>query len=107
MDDSSTEMRPGEATTGGGGAATLPRLHVRGVSKTFGRQRVLDDFRIDVAPGELHALVGQNGSGKSTFAKILTGVYRADPGGSIRVDGTELGTHVSVPQMRLVGLSVV
>ena len=102
-----TDNRQDGATAGGGGAATLPRLHVRGVSKTFGRQRVLSDFRIDVEPGELHALVGQNGSGKSTFAKILTGVYNADSGGSLEVDGTELGTRVSVPQMREVGLSVV
>ncbi len=99
--------RSAGATTESGGAATLPRLRVRGVSKTFGRQRVLTDFRIEIAPGELHALVGQNGSGKSTFAKILTGVYTADSGGSIEVDGVELGTRVRVPQMREVGLSVV
>src|SRR5579863_3657816 len=106
MDDS-IENRSGGATASGGGAATLPRLHVHGVSKTFGRQRVLQDFRIEIAPGELHALVGQNGSGKSTLAKILTGIYTADSGGSIKVDGSELGTHVSVPEMREVGLSVV
>jgi ribose transport system ATP-binding protein len=100
-------IHSGGATAGGGGAATLPRLQAHGVSKTFGRQCVLQDFRIQIAPGELHALVGQNGSGKSTFAKILTGVYTADSGGSLQVDGTELGTRVRVPQMREVGLSVV
>ena len=105
--DECSEIHSGGATAGGGGAATLPRLHVHGVSKTFGRQCVLQDFKIEIAPGELHALVGQNGSGKSTFAKILTGVYTADSGGSILVDGTELGTRVAVPAMREVGLSVV
>jgi ribose transport system ATP-binding protein len=105
--DEITETNSGGATAGGGGAATLPRLQVHGVSKTFGRQCVLEDFKIQIAPGELHALVGQNGSGKSTFAKILTGVYTADSGGSIQVDGTELGMRVRVPQMREVGLSVV
>jgi ribose transport system ATP-binding protein len=97
----------GPTIAGGGGAATLLRLHVQDVSKTFGRQCVLQDFRIEIGPGELHALVGQNGSGKSTFAKILTGVYAADSGGSIQVDGVELGTRVAVTQMREVGLSVV
>jgi ribose transport system ATP-binding protein len=105
--DEITRIHSGSTTAGDGGAATLPRLQAAGVSKTFGRQRVLQDFRIQIAAGELHALVGQNGSGKSTFAKILTGVYTADSGGSIQVDGTELGTRVRVPQMREVGLSVV
>ena len=43
-----------------------------------------------VAPGEMHGLVGQNGCGKSTPVKILTGVYTPDPGGSVRVDGQVL-----------------
>ena len=84
-----------------------PRLLVRGMSKTFGRQRVLLDVALSVQPGELHGLVGQNGSGKSTIVKILTGIHAADPGATIEVDGTSLGQRVSVPAMRAVGLSVV
>ncbi|HUA03255.1 MAG TPA: sugar ABC transporter ATP-binding protein [Solirubrobacteraceae bacterium] len=84
-----------------------PRLLVRGLSKTFGRQRVLWDVDLVVKPGELHGLVGQNGSGKSTLVKILTGIHAADPGATLEVDGTPLGQRVSVATMRAVGLSVV
>jgi len=84
-----------------------PRLLVRGLSKTFGRQRVLQEVDLVVQPGELHGLVGQNGSGKSTLVKILTGIHAADPGATLEVDGTALGQRVSVPTMRAVGLSVV
>ncbi len=99
-------MTDATATTEGGGAK-LPRLLVSGISKTFGRQRVLTDMRLQLEPGELHALVGQNGSGKSTLVKILTGVHAPDSGGEIRIDGVELGPLVQPKEMRRVGLSVV
>ncbi len=64
------------------------RLSVDSLSKTFGRSRVLKDISFDVRPpGEVHALVGQNGSGKSTVAKILSGLYTPDPGGVVSFDG--------------------
>ena len=63
------------------------RLEVADVSKTFGSARVLRDIGLQIAPGELHGLVGQNGCGKSTLVKILTGIYTPDPGGAITVDG--------------------
>jgi ribose transport system ATP-binding protein len=91
----------------GGGDTDSPRLQISAVSKTFGRQRVLDDVSLVLQPGELHALVGQNGSGKSTLVKILTGVYTPDAGARIEVDGISLGPRVQVPAMRAVGLSVV
>ena len=64
----------------------VPRLEVRGLSKTFSGVTVLDDARLALAPGEIHALVGQNGSGKSTLIKLISGVYRPDPGGEVLVD---------------------
>jgi ribose transport system ATP-binding protein len=70
------------------------RLDVAHLSKTFGPARVLRDIELTVAPGELHGLVGQNGCGKSTLVKILTGVYTPDSGGSIVVDGRRLRTPV-------------
>ena len=63
------------------------RLEVAHVSKTFGPARVLRDVGLRIAPGELHGLVGQNGCGKSTLVKILTGIYTPDSGGAIAVDG--------------------
>jgi len=87
--------------------AARHRLEVAHLSKTFGPARVLRDIQLTVAPGELHGMVGQNGCGKSTLVKILTGVYTPDPGGSIVVDGTRLRTPVQPMEQREVGVSVV
>jgi ribose transport system ATP-binding protein len=57
-----------------------PLLAVRGVSKAFGGTKALTDFDLELRAGEVHALVGGNGSGKSTFIKILAGVHQADAG---------------------------
>jgi ribose transport system ATP-binding protein len=67
-----------------------PLLAIDMVSKTFAGQRALAGVSLAVRSGEIHALVGQNGSGKSTLVKILAGYHLADPGGSIKVAGTEL-----------------
>lgn len=79
MSDIATTSVPRTSETDGAAVS------VRGVSKTFAGTRALDDVDIDVRPGEIHALCGGNGSGKSTLIKILSGVYHADPGGSIHV----------------------
>ena len=55
-------------------------LRIRNLSKTFPGQRALDAIDLEIAPGEIHALVGQNGSGKSTIVKILAGYHAARPG---------------------------
>jgi ribose transport system ATP-binding protein len=53
-------------------------LVVQNVSKTFPGTRALIDVDFEIRPGEVHALVGQNGSGKSTFIKILAGFHQPD-----------------------------
>ncbi|MEU6750541.1 sugar ABC transporter ATP-binding protein [Spirillospora sp. NPDC046719] len=63
------------------------------VSKTFGGTRVLSDFDFDVRAGEVHALIGQNGSGKSTFLKILSGYQSFDRGGELELAGRPLAGH--------------
>jgi len=83
------------------------RLEVAHVSKTFGSARVLRDVAMRVAPGELHGLVGQNGCGKSTLVKILTGVYTPDPGGAVTVAGQNLALPVHPLEARAAGLAVV
>ena len=76
------------------GTGQQHRLQVAHVSKTFGSARVPRDIGLSIAPGELHGLVGQNGCGKSTLVKILTGIYTPDSGGAITVDDTALSLPV-------------
>jgi ribose transport system ATP-binding protein len=58
----------------------LPLLTMRNIDKAFGGVPALQGATLDVAQGEVHALIGQNGAGKSTMIKILTGYYRRDAG---------------------------
>jgi rhamnose transport system ATP-binding protein len=65
---------------------TAPILSARGIGKTFATVNVLRDVDLDLMPGEIHALVGENGAGKSTFAKIIAGVHRPTTG-SLTLNG--------------------
>src|SRR4051812_4499266 len=81
--DTSTEMtEPAEAARGAAGTeqSDRPVLRVSGLSKRFGGTQALRDVDLDIAPGEIHALIGPNGSGKSTLIKILAGYHHAEPG---------------------------
>jgi ribose transport system ATP-binding protein len=72
------------------GTSLMPLLEIRDMSKTFPGTRALDHVDLDVAAGEVHALVGQNGSGKSTMIKVLAGFHAPDGGTVVRVDGEEV-----------------
>lgn len=69
------------------------RLQMRDISKRYGGVRAIRHADIDIAPGSVHALVGENGAGKSTLIKILAGAERADTG-TIQIDGhpVEIGS---------------
>jgi ribose transport system ATP-binding protein len=68
-------------------AVRQPVLRLEKLSKTFGGTRALRDVALEIAPGEIHALVGQNGCGKSTLIKTLAGYHDADPGALAWLDG--------------------
>lgn len=55
-------------------------LDVRGLGKSFGATRALDDVSVQVVAGSVHAFVGENGAGKSTLGKIIAGVFPPDQG---------------------------
>ncbi|MFP3043485.1 sugar ABC transporter ATP-binding protein [Treponema primitia] len=61
-------------------------LELHHISKVFPGVKALDDVRFDLRSGEIHALMGENGAGKSTFIKIITGVHRPDSG-DLLLDG--------------------
>jgi rhamnose transport system ATP-binding protein len=66
--------------------ADTPLLSLTGVSKRFPGVRALHDAHLTLYPGQVTALLGENGAGKSTIVKILTGIYTPDEG-EIRVGG--------------------
>ncbi|WP_417689203.1 sugar ABC transporter ATP-binding protein [Roseibium sp.] len=70
-------------------AQVPPVLSLKGISKSFPGVKALSDVALDLYPGQVTALVGENGAGKSTIVKILTGIYQPDEG-EITIDGTAL-----------------
>ena len=64
-------------------------LSIRGMCKSFGRNRVLDHINLDVKRGTVMGLMGENGAGKSTMMKCLFGTYQKDEG-RIYFDGKEI-----------------
>ncbi len=77
-----------------------PLLSARGISKQFGGVEVLIDVDLDLMPGEIHALIGENGAGKSTFAKIVAGVHRPTRG-SLTFNGRAVDVANPIVAQRL------
>jgi simple sugar transport system ATP-binding protein len=89
-----------------------PFLRLTQATKRFGGVVALDAVDWDVMPGEVHCLVGENGSGKSTMIKLVSGVHQPDPGTGIEVAGVShagitpalakaLGIHVIYQDLSL------
>ncbi|WP_416359854.1 sugar ABC transporter ATP-binding protein [Burkholderia ambifaria] len=79
----------------GGGLAAAVRtekpmdtiLRLSHITKSFPGVKALSDIHLEIARGEIHALLGENGAGKSTLMKILCGIHQPDAG-TIEIDGT-------------------
>jgi len=68
-----------------------PAVHVRGLSKSYGRLEAVRDLDLDVEYGEIFAILGPNGAGKTTTIEILEG-HRKRDSGQVRVLGEDPGT---------------
>src|SRR5580692_12215750 len=84
--DAAGPERSGEVTGPGGTAEPDPVLALRHAAKSFGAVQAVIDASLELYPGEAHALVGENGAGKSTVVKMLAGVHQPDSG-SLVIDG--------------------
>ncbi len=84
-----------------------PLLEMRSITKTFPGVKALDTVNLDVAEGEIHALVGENGAGKSTLMKVLSGVYPAGSyEGEIRYDG-KAASFTGIKDSEAVGIIII
>src|SRR5438034_9572708 len=70
-------------------------LSVHHVSKRFGEVLAIDDASLEVQKGEIHALLGENGAGKTSLMNVLAGLYRADQG-EIELNGRRV--HIGSPE---------
>jgi phospholipid/cholesterol/gamma-HCH transport system ATP-binding protein len=71
--------------------ASVPKISVRGLKKSFGRKLVLDGIDLDVGVGESVVVIGGSGTGKSVTVKCILGLLDPDAG-SIKLDGQEVTT---------------
>lgn len=92
---------------------SIPAVSIDGIRKAFGATVALDAVSFSIAPGSVHALLGENGAGKSTLVKLMSGLIRPSAG-SISVFGSQvslksprdshaLGVQTAFQEMTLVG----
>lgn len=81
-------------------------LRFHGITKIFGGVTALNAVDFTVGSGEVHCLAGENGCGKSTLIKIITGVYQPEPGGRMEIFGQPHST-INPTQARKAGIAVI
>ncbi len=96
-----------------GTAACTNLLKVRSIEKSYPGVRALSGVSIDVARGEVHALVGENGAGKSTLGRIIAGLSRPDAGEMLlsgkryapcsKAEARRLGVEMVMQELNLIG----
>ncbi|MFV0528748.1 MAG: sugar ABC transporter ATP-binding protein [Lachnospiraceae bacterium] len=74
-------------------------LELKGITKIFPGVKALDNVHFQLKQGEIHALMGENGAGKSTFIKVITGVHKAEEG-EMYLDGEKVNFKGPVDAQR-------
>ena len=100
-----TESGPIDVIKSADEPSAPPPVALAGVSKRFGATQALADVSLDPLPGEIHALVGENGAGKSTIVKVLAGIHQPDSG-AVVLDGKAVLLH-GPAHARSLGIAVV
>lgn len=77
-------------------------LEVHGLSKAFGGNKAVDDATVEFLPGKINAIIGPNGSGKTTFFNCVTGMIRADAG-RVTLNGKDI-SHATPDRIARLGL---
>lgn len=85
---------------------SAPALRIRNLSKTFAGVHALEHVDFEVRAGEVHCLAGENGCGKSTLIKVVTGVHAPDPGAEIEIFGERQGA-ITPTHARALGIAVI
>jgi simple sugar transport system ATP-binding protein len=86
--------------------AGTPLIRLENLSKTFGGVRALKDVRFDVMPGEVLCLAGENGCGKSTLIKIISGVHQPERGATMLFNGRSIA-GLDPARARALGIQVI
>jgi ribose transport system ATP-binding protein len=86
---------------------TKVTVYLKGISKTFGLNKALDNVDLAIKPGEIHGLLGQNGCGKSTLIKILAGFHEPDEGGNLYINAERVELPIPPGDFYKYGLSFV
>lgn len=72
-------------------------VSAEGISKSFGKQAILDHISVDFEKGKVYGITGRNGSGKTVFLKILCGLMLPNQG-TVSVDGKTIGKDMDFPE---------
>src|SRR6266403_6046735 len=105
MTDIPNSSQRQEAGTSPTPEGETPFIEMRGISKRFGGVRALSDVSFSIHAAEIHCLAGENGCGKSTLIKILSGVYAPDEG-QIVLEG-KAHSHLSPAASQRAGVQII
>ena len=101
-----SEATPADPATAQTLSSAPDLIRLEHVSKRFGGVQALDDVAFDVRPGEVLCLAGENGCGKSTLIKVISGVHRPETGAEMTFEGKPM-VDLDPARARALGIQVI